>query len=517
MSADSGTHELAIRRSREVPGRNYSTPKELWGFRLPPQRGRPVGVARKALAANSAKLNLEGILPELNARRCIPSPGAWHVIFSQTHLGRFIHRAYVTVHMDRQKRIYLVKNRAVPARLLPARADVRIEARRAERIACASIGKRARGARVLKREDVWFPRRTRLYPAYKLRVQRRRPAGEWIVYVDATSGAVLWKYDNLASAAAARARVFDPNPVVTLDDWRPLLRNGKPVVRPPEKTYKTVSLRGVASSGFLDGPHVSTSATRNRVRNRDRDFRCFSFEAGFEEVMAYHHIDSAVRYLESLGYRGDRAIFTAPIRVNARATREDNSWYMPSTRELGFGTGAVDDAEDGETILHELGHAVQDAICPDFGQSAEAAAMGEGFGDYFAGSYFAARKHGNNLLPCVMTWDGITFGDDAQPDSPPCVRRLDSSLTYESFDHSATAYEHANGEIWSATLWDIWNRVGRDVADRIIIESHFQLDGFASYAKGARAILDADRNLFHGRHLSALRRIFRRRGIGPVE
>ena len=69
-----------------------------------------------------------------------------------------------------------------------------------------------------------------------------------------------------------------------------------------------------------------------------------------------------------------------------------NSWYDPTSRSLSFGTGGVDDAEDGETILHELGHALQDAICPDFGQSNEAAAMGEGFGDYFAASFFADKK-----------------------------------------------------------------------------------------------------------------------------
>lgn len=52
----------------------------------------------------------------------------------------------------------------------------------------------------------------------------------------------------------------------------------------------------------------------------------------------------------------------------------------------------------------------------------------------------------------------------------------------------------ANGEIWSATLWDIFKQLGRDKADRIIIESHFQLDGFGSFAKAGRAIVEADRN-----------------------
>jgi hypothetical protein len=94
---------------------------------------------------------------------------------------------------------------------------------------------------------------------------------------------------------------------------------------------------------------------------------------------------------------------------------------------------------------------------------------------------------------------------------------VDEETTFEGFDHSPDADEHENGKIWSATLWEIWQALGRDVADRIIIESHFQLDGFTRFARGARAILDADRNLFSGRHVGQLRDVFRRRGIGPVE
>jgi hypothetical protein len=236
-----------------------------------------------------------------------------------------------------------------------------------------------------------------------------------------------------------------------------------------------------------------------------------SFRVGFEEVSAYYHVNEAIAHLERLGYRGSRRVFREPIRVNARGTRDDNSWYSPGERTLTFGTGDIDDAEDGETVLHEFGHALQDAICPDFGQSPEAAAMGEGFGDYFAASFFAARKP-RRYRDAVMTWDGARGAGD-----PPCVRRLDSPLTYESFDHGANADEHDNGQIWSATLWDIWNALGRRVADRIIVDCHFQLDGFTTLARGARAILDADRNLHRGRYAARLKRIFRRRGIGPVE
>jgi hypothetical protein len=137
--------------------------------------------------------------------------------------------------------------------------------------------------------------------------------------------------------------------------------------------------------------------------------------------------------------------------------------------------------------------------------------MGEGFGDYFAASFFADRK-----LPryrtSVSSWDCVT--NDAL--DPPCLRRVDEDLTYESFDHSVRADEHDNGVIWSATLWDVRRALGRAVADRIVVESHFQLDGFTTFARGARAVMDADRNLFGGRHRAALLRVFHARGIGPV-
>jgi Zn-dependent metalloprotease len=219
-----------------------------------------------------------------------------------------------------------------------------------------------------------------------------------------------------------------------------------------------------------------------------------------------------MRYLESLGYRGPRAIFRGAMQVDASGSREDNSSYSPGRKQITFGTGAVDDAEDGEVILHEFGHAVQDAICPDFGQSPEAAAMGEGFGDYLAASFFASRKT-VRFRPTFASWDAIA----SREFDPPCLRRLDEPLTFESFDHSKAADEHHNGRIWSATLWEVWQAVGRAVADRIIVESHFQLDGFTTFARGARAIVDADQNLFEGEHRALLLDVFRRRGIGPVE
>jgi len=226
--------------------------------------------------------------------------------------------------------------------------------------------------------------------------------------------------------------------------------------------------------------------------------------------MAYFHIDGAIRYLRSLGYKGRRAIFRKPFEIDVDGTAGDNSEYSPHLHRITLGRGGVPDAEDADVILHEFGHAIQDAICPNFGQSAEAAAMGEGFGDYLAASYFD-DKRSFAYRTSIMTWDGVMEKEFR----PPCQRRVDSPKTYATFHGRAD--EHETGEIWSATLWDVAMAIGRRAADRIIVGSHFQLDGYTTFAQGGRAILDADCNLYRGRHAGVLHRIFARRNISLVD
>jgi fungalysin metallopeptidase (M36) len=495
------------------PGQYFGTPKEIWGFGMASSSRPPRLGALDVLRANADLLGLEGVT--LKHRRTRETPAGWHVIFSQEHLGRYVERGYVSVHMDRQCRPFLIRNRAVPKALLPG-AAVPVSSSEARQAAHRALRSDPGATSVEALDKVWFPKGRRVLQAYKLRVDAQAPRGDWIVFIDAATGRVIRKYNNL-SVASGPASVFDPNPVVALGRWTDLMKGRKPLPL-PSAAYSRATLEEVPGSGVLKGPRVHV--TSDRVRHRPLDFRFSSDQAGFEEVMAYHHIDAAIRYIESLGYRGSRAIFRdrlRPLRVNAR-TRQIGSSYSSGTKliELGRVKG-IEDAEDGETILHEFAHAVQDAICPFFGQSHEAAAMGEGFGDYFAGSFFLARKRGKArkaLVPTVMSWNAIGRNKHTRS-TPPALRRLDSAKTFRAF--AAKNGEHQNGTIWSATLWEILQKLGRKVADRIIIESHFQLDMNTTFARGARAILDADVNLYRGRHVRVLKSIFRRRAIGPLD
>jgi len=83
----------------------------------------PARAARAFLSANQELLGLSGLMGSLRPARIIHSLGATHVILQQWLHGARVHRAYVTVHIGRDRRVYMVKNRAMPAALLRARRE----------------------------------------------------------------------------------------------------------------------------------------------------------------------------------------------------------------------------------------------------------------------------------------------------------------------------------------------------------------------------------------------------------
>ena len=132
--------------------------------------------------------------------------------------------------------------------------------------------------------------------------------------------------------------------------------------------------------------------------------------------------------------------------------------------------------------------------------------MGEGFGDYLAFTTSAAGQSGA-YLACIAEWDAVSYDDR----TPPCLRRLDEDKHYPQ---DVVGEVHADGEIWSRALFDVWNTLGKTTADRLVLQSHFYLTPTASFRDGANAIIAADRALYGGAHEAKLRRIFADRGIG---
>jgi hypothetical protein len=232
----------------------------------------------------------------------------------------------------------------------------------------------------------------------------------------------------------------------------------------------------------------------------------------FEGLMAYAHLDRVQRYLQSLGFRGRAAVNAEPQDVLAtRIEGYDNSMYQPRNDLLVFGAGGVDDAEDAEVILHEYGHAMQDAQVPGYGGTEEALAMGEGFGDFLAGAYFARTSGGFGDV-CLMEWDATSYRTGPQT----CLRRMDSAKVYPK---DIVHEEHADGEIWSTFLWNLraalpGNAVGKsDNALRLVVTMHEFLTPRASFRDAVAGLRTAATALKHPEWAKPINAAAKKRGL----
>ncbi len=476
-----------------------------------PSGGTPKQIAVKTLKELAPTLKIDADLKQLRFDKVKKTVLGDHVLFQQCLKGTPISGAWVRVDIDRNGKVYNVLNDLVPqpkietakrtekaaiAKSAVPRAQLKAEDARKRAIEEAG-GKKA-GAEVLKEELVYYPVEAVPVQAWKVIVQTMKPRCEWKMYLDAHTGKLLYR-TNLLRTATGAGRVFNPNPVVSLNDTS--LDNDSNL---PDTAYVDVVLRDLKPGGRLDGPFVSTKRTPNRVKRANRKFTFFRSDRAFKEVMVYFHIDAAQRYIQDLGFDN---ILNRPVEVHIDGRHDDNSEYSPTTKALTFGVGGVDDAEDAEIILHEYGHAIQDDQVPGFGESAEGGAMGEGFGDYFAASFFADVKP-QSLRPAIGSWDAIENSDD----DPPCLRRVDSTKKYP---RDIADEVHDDGEIWSACLWELRRKLGRRTSDRVTLAHHFLLKKDATFEDGAKAMLLADENLNDGKNKTDIRDVFVRRGILP--
>ncbi|HSP15714.1 MAG TPA: proprotein convertase P-domain-containing protein [Thermoanaerobaculia bacterium] len=355
-------------------------------------------------------------------------------------------------------------------------------------------------------------------------------------YVDAETGAVLRVEPRFARAKPAR--VFDANPVKTLND--PSLQDqNNSAAAVPDAAYTTVDLDDVNPSGPLGGPYVQiTDFELPAIAPADaaQSLMFDRSQTGFEDVNAYFHIDRSQHYLQSLGYNGGRTIAPYPVPVDTHALNgEDNSLFIPAPETghaaLVFGDGGTDDAEDPDLVVHEYAHVVHEWIAPGtflgpFGS--EARAISEGFADYwgFSASYEQSIRSGRDPF-CFADWDARCWQDATSehcgyPTGADCLRRLDSPKTIADFNSSdSPGTEYLNAPIWSSALREVFVALtqrygieaGRRISDTIVVESLFGAPPNPGFAAIARRMIAADRYLNAGANADVICAALTRRGI----
>jgi len=222
--------------------------------------------------------------------------------------------------------------------------------------------------------------------------------------------------------------------------------------------------------------------------------------ANFEETNILYHITEMQLWIQSLGFTN---LVSYKIHADAHGLNgADNSNFNPaaSPPRLTFGDGGVDDGEDADVIIHEYCHAVSYSAAPGTTIGNERLAIEEGNSDYFAASY------SKNIDPYnwqnVYSWDGHNeFW---------AGRFVQSIKTYPA-DISGNFYQDA--EIWSSTLMQIWDDLGRFTTDQLLLQSMYSYTSNMTMPQAAALILEADTLLNSGANYSIICTHFASRGI----
>jgi zinc metalloprotease ZmpB len=302
------------------------------------------------------------------------------------------------------------------------------------------------------------------------------------------------------------ARVFFPNPVASTGNHALTDRDNADYAE-LQPAYRSVTLTNLDGSGLLRGDYADVRAGRGdqRVKSATNTFAFGRSDDGFEQAMAYYWVTEAQRYIQSLGF----GVWRRPINKTAQAVRvnqfpDDVSRFRARKEQLQFGYGGVDDAEDADVILHEYGHAMHFSQAPGFYLTAEGAAIGEGFSDYWAVTVSQVLAPTADPA-CVAEWDATAYTVTV----PHCLRRVDRDLLYP---RDLTGDVHLDGRIWSRALWEIRKALGNVVADTVILEAQFDVVG-PTMPQLARLTVDAAKRLYGQPTADKVRAAFAGRGM----
>lgn len=236
----------------------------------------------------------------------------------------------------------------------------------------------------------------------------------------------------------------------------------------------------------LKGPYVEIAdlqaPSKGLFTQTNSNFNFNRSEDGFEAVNCYYHLDKSLRYInETLGIDLVSLFNNGVLEYDPSSFNgADNSSYGGG--QLNFGEGGVDDAEDADVILHELGHGLHDWITN--GSLSQVEALSEGCGDYWAQSYKRSLRQWQSTdasYHFVFGWDGHNqfWGG----------RSTNYSAQYPN--DLITGFNHNNGQIWATSLMRIFDIIGREKTDKAFLEGLGMTNSATNQENAAIAVRQA--------------------------
>lgn len=464
----------------------------------------PEAMAREYLAAHGHELGLpRSSGAELAHRATRSGPALTVVRFRQEQDGVPVYGSDIAITVAADGRIIHVANAAVRG-LAPVDTYAALGGKAALALARDYLGVDATRLDLVDKVIFQGPAGTHL--AWQVTVQADGLAGTWEVLVDGHDGTVL--------------RAEDTNLYHGHDDGPGMRADGTGWVFLPDPLSSTRSVYG--DPGYTDANDADSAqltAARVQVPLRDITFSggnyslagpyavCWEWEApndndcpvqpsnvfnvtrnhlNFEAINGYYHLDRFMRYVnQTLGVTAMPVRYAGGVRYDAHgANGADNAYYQPSTDAIVFGEGGVDDAEDADVLVHELGHAIHNWVTQ--GGLSQVQGLSEGTGDYLAMAYSHSLDE-HLWTPADPQWYRVFKWDGHNQYWNGRITNYQLQRTYQNLPSSI----HTAGQYWASCNREARDVIGGELMDRAFLVGLSMTGSSSNQRDAAQAVIDA--------------------------
>ena len=437
----------------------------------------------------------------------IESPEGFHYTFQQTINDVAVYDAIVKVNLDQHGTMYAMfdLSRSLPVKLsnaFPPNLTV-----------INYLNEHQLDVVKVVHYKVYFPVNNELIPAISIEILTLDESYE--VVLDEDGKEIYYRdltkyHDQMGKDSIVSAAIFLPDPLtsanVVYGGSYQDFNDGNIAVLNAEMVNVSIPVDFENDTFHLEGPYVKITNYNNTsytpAKSTTPFFHYNRSDQNFEDINVYYHIHVFQEYVQSLGYTN---LANYQIHAETHAYAADNSTFVSSFNppRLNFGEGGVDDGEDADVIVHEYGHAIQHSAAPGTFGGLQRKALDEGISDYLAASY--SRSLNNYNWGNVFSWDGHNefYGG----------RVVNSDKHYP--EDLGVSY-HFNGEIWSSALMEIWSAIGRELTDKLVLQSIYDFSNNMSMSQAAQLVIIADSNLNNGDHYTTICDIFDARGFSTI-
>jgi len=457
--------------------------------------------------------NLKSAKADLLLLHNIESPGGRHLTFEQTFMGMPVFNSQLKVNLDKNNRIKSIFDNTWNSETW----DEQVVKDGFEKIDLAGITSRFTGQRSLDRDFIKSRKVIALLnglPVALAEVELWDSKSDEHLLLLADNDLNIFMQRDLNTykiSTTATALVFIPDPLTSAH-----VEYGDPYVDDSNRDVAALNAERMpvqievtfdGSVYRLENEYVVISEFSvpdiPPVTSTTPDFSFTRSQSGFEDVNTFYHITEFSKYVQSIGFD---SLVSDPVYADPHALDgKDQSMFSPGFNglQLYFGEGGVNDAEDADVVVHEFGHALSFSASPGSNNGQERQSVDEGIGDYLATSY--SRAIDTFRWADMFTWDGHNEYWNGR-----------TAVTAKTYPDDLASSIHSNGEIYNAALMKIWEDIGKEKTDRILLQSMYGLASNMSMKDAAMLLYDADTALYNGAHFCQIYRALVRRGLSDT-